>query len=336
MARKKRSSRLHARDIARLAGVSQSSVSRALANQPGVSPETRDRIRQIAEEFGYHPNALASSLITDRTGLIGIVVSDMANPFLNTILEVLLRHLKRQGLQAMILLAESDSEIGDAASNMGRYRVDGCFVISPHLPADSARKYAALGAVVLLFNPHVEGLTEASAVSVDNVQAAAAVADYLLARGHRKIAFLHGVADSSTSRDRFRGFRDALDRQGVAPHSVGIGQYSYAGAVHEARRLLKNSDRPTAIFCANDQMAMAVIDTARSEFSLSVPRELAIVGFDDAPPASWPSYQLTTVRQPVEAVLDTGMRLMEQQLAGDEQRADRIVVPSELIIRGSA
>lgn len=325
--------RASALDVARRAGVSQSAVSRALANVPGVSAATRARILAIADELDYRPNALARGLITRRSGLFGIVVSSLGNPFLADALDRLLRLLRDGGRQVMVFAAETDAEADAAAFELGRFRVDGAFVTSPHLPRPVAERFARLGPTVLLFNPQVPGLDAASSVAVDNRAAGILVAEHLAGRGHRRIAYLHGIEGAATDLERFAGFADRLAALGLPPPAVARGGFTYDGGAAAAALLLAGPDRPTALFAANDSMAMGALDAARHRLGLAVPGEVAIVGFDDAAPAAWPAYALTTVRQPVDAMLRAGVALLLDQLADPATAPQSTVFAPELIVR---
>ncbi len=323
------------RDVARSAGVSQSAVSRAFARVPGVSEATRQRIFRIAEELDYQPNALASGLITRKSGMVGIVLSQLNNPFLSQATEVLLKELRRKHLQVLVFSAAGDSDLGEAAVEFGRYRVDGCFVLSPHLPRKVARLYARLGPTVILFNRSVPGM-KASAVSVDNVAAGAEVADFLIVRGHKRFGYLHGLAGATTDRDRFKGFRSRLVQAGMAPPVEGSGGYDYDEAAVASGAMLQDGDRPTAIFCGSDSMAMATMDVARFKLGIKVPEDLAVVGFDDAPTAAWPSYDLTTIRQPIAEMVEAGIELLLDPKRTADGPSRNIVFEAKLIVRGSA
>lgn len=318
--------------MARAAGVSQSAVSRALTNLPGVSAATRTRIVAIADEMGYRPDPLARSLSTRRSGLIGVVVSNLANPFICDVLDRILRLTRTMERQVMVFAADSDQEAVDVAAVLGRYRVELSLVISPHVPTGMAKVYARLGPSVVLFNRLMPGLEKASSVFVDNHAAGAMVAKHLMERGHRTFGFLHGVAGSSSDQDRYDGFCQAIAAQGLAPPVESWGGYTYSGGSEAARTLLAGPQRPSAIFAANDAMAMGVIDRARLELGLHIPRDLAVVGFDDVQSASWMSYELTTVHQPIDAILSAGLGLLPD---GPDPKPRSIVFPPMLIERGT-
>lgn len=327
-------SRVTAWQVARDAAVSQSAVSRAFAGGAGVSQATRERILAVAERLGYQPNALARGLITQRSGIVGVVISGLANPFLSAALDRLSIRLRDAGLKPFLITAGNGHDVGAAIPALEQYRVDGCFVICPHLSRGIARKYRNLGATVLLFNRTVPGLN-ASSVSIDNVAAGRQVADLLTGEGHRRIGYLHGMRGSATDRDRFAGFSERLKERGLGPVAFGWGAYSYEGGGRALTELMRADPRPSAIFCANDIMAMGAMDAARHHLGLRIPDDLAIVGFDDAPPAAWPAYDLTTVRQPVEAMIEAGLDILLDHRNDPGAKPTREVLTGELVIRRS-
>lgn len=328
----KREGPVTSRDVARAAGVSQSAVSRAFARAPGVSEPTRARILKVAAGLGYQPNALASGLITRKSGMVGVVLSQLSNPFLAEATQFLFDALRRKGLHVLAFAAGSGRDLEAATSEFGRYRVDGCFVVSPHLPRDTARMYDRLGPTVILFNRKVPGL-DASAVCVDNISGGRLVAEHLIRRGHESFGYVHGIPGAATDTDRFKGFCAAIANAGLSKPVEAAGAYGYADGVRAAHLLLAGDNRPTALFCADDAMAMGAMDTARHALGLRVPEDIAIVGFDDATSASWPSYDLTTVRQPAEAMVAAAVEMM---VAGNGQRPTTRTFPTELVVRGSA
>lgn len=327
--------RVTAWQVARDADVSQSAVSRAFAGRSGVSEETRGRIFAAAERLGYRPNALARGLSTQKSGIVGVVISQMSNPFLSDALERLSHRLRAAGLKPFLITVDNEHEVGAALPALAEYRVDGCFVISPHLPRDLARKYGTSDATVLLFNSALPGL-KASTVYTDNLAGGRTVADLLAGEGHRRIGYLHGARGSATDGDRFDGFSTRLAERGIDPPLVGWGDNSYTGAADALVDLMARSPDLTAIFCANDVMAMGAMDAARYQLGLEIPRQLSIVGFDDAPPAAWPGYNLTTIHQPVEEMIDVGAEIMLAEGRDPGRLPTSKLFKGKLIVRGSS
>src|SRR6185312_9942191 len=214
------------------------------------------------------------------------------------------------------------------------YQVDGVILPAATLGSKIAIELQRSGKPVVLVNRYLRH-DVVSSVSGDNVGGGAAVADLLARTGHRRIAFLAGLDDTSSSRDRGRGLKDQLARHGIAVYAEVAGQYEREPGTAAARRLLSLEPRPDAIFCANDTMALAAYEVARGEFGLSVPEHLAIVGYDNSEPTSWPSYQLTSVDQNLPEMARIAVELMLDKLAGRKTGIDHVVVPARLVERAT-
>jgi DNA-binding LacI/PurR family transcriptional regulator len=172
-------------------------------------------------------------------------------------------------------------------------------------------------------------------VTSDNVAGGRAAAEFLLAGGHRRIAHIAGWQGSSTGRDRARGFREGLAAAGIEPFAVIDGLYDRGTAARAARGLVQGPDRPDAIFVGNDHMAFAVLDALRFEMGLSIPGDISVMGYDDVPMAAWPAYDLTTVRQPVRAMVEATVEALLAQIEG-EREPRKVRIPAPLVVRGSA
>jgi DNA-binding LacI/PurR family transcriptional regulator len=319
-------------DVAKLAGVNQSTVSRALSGDGKVSAETRKRVRDAAEVLSYTPNAIARSLITRQTNIIGIVTADITIPFQPYILEKFIQKLQAVGKHVLIFTAAPDQTVDDLLPTALQYQVDGLIVTSATLFSKSLYDCSRGGATVVLFNRYMEG-NVVSSVSCDNLAAGRMVADFLLDIGHRKLAYVTGAPDSSTNRDRQQGFMTRLWERGAAkPLVVENDRYTYDAGYAAALSLLKRGGLPDAIFCASDGLALGAIDAAR-ELGIAIPDKLSVVGFDDVPMAGWNAYGLTTVRLPVEEMIDATIQLALEQGAAGAPVARRF--PGTLVQRKS-
>lgn len=328
-------------DVARLAGVSRSAVSRTLTEGASVSPETRQKVLRAAEKLGYHRNALVRGMITRRSGIIGVVTGGLENPFLAVALERLARRLQREGLKSFIYSGDAESDLQAALPGMIEYRVDGCMFLTNDLSPDTAAKYVGLGIpLVLVFSPGISTITHSPAapigsVSVDSFEISRRMGHLIAERGCHRCAYLSGHPDSTSNRLRHEGYRLGLNERGAVLSSVATGNFVYADALEGARSLLATDEPPDAIYCGNDLMAMAALDVARGEFGLAVPRELAIAGFDDIQLAAGAAYDLTTVRQPVSAMIDLATDLLLEYIDMPTGPSRNIVVDAELVQRGS-
>lgn len=307
-----RPTRVTSIDVARLAGVNQSTVSRALRDDEKVSHETRRRVKDAAEMLGYTPNAIARSLITRQTNIVGIVTADITLPFQPYILEKFIQKLRALGKQVLIFTAAPDQRVDDLLPTALQYQVDALIVTSATLSSKSLHDCSRSGTTVVLFSRSAED-DLVSSVTCDNLAAGKMVADFLLSTSHRTLAYMAGDPDSSTNRDRQRGFLTRLWEQGAErPQVIECNRYSYDAGYTAALRVLKDNEPPDAIFCSSDGLALGTIDAAK-EVGIAIPDQLSVVGFDDIPMAGWNAYSLTTVRLPVEDMIDATIALARDQ-----------------------
>lgn len=325
-----------AQDVADLAGVSQSAVSRTFTPGASVSEETRRKVLAAAQRLGYRPNALARSLITRQSNMVALVMSYLENQFYPLVIEKLSQQLQREGYHVLMFIADVDEGADGVLAEILQYQVDGIVLASAMLSQTLARSCAEVGVPVVQFNrvSDLGGLARhaTSSVTSDNADGGRLVADLLVSRGYRDIAFLAGLEDASTSLERERGFNEALSAHGITVAHRETGHYSFEGAQAGIRRLYSHGHRPEAIFVANDHMAIAAMDVLRLELGLNVPEDVGVVGFDDVPQAAWGAYQLTTVRQCVEPMVDATVALLRDQMCGELNARD-VVVPCVLMER---
>ncbi|WP_162176640.1 LacI family DNA-binding transcriptional regulator [Deinococcus frigens] len=320
-------------DVARESGVSQSTVSRVFSDDKRIIPETKARVLAVAQELGYRPNASARSLITRRTNLVGLITSDLTNPFYPLILEAFTAQFHKVGQRVILFTAGTGEELDDLLPDILSSQVDGFVVASASLSSAVVRECLRAQTPVVLFNRTAPD-SGASQVGCDNIGGGRLVADVLLDAGHSRPAFIAGRGDASTSRDRERGFVERLAERGITDVLREGGSFTYQSGFDGATRLLKHSDAPDAIFCANDITAMGCLDAAR-DLGLRVPQDLAVVGFDDIPAAAWSAYRLTTVRQPLgEMIRRSTIRLLELIETSDSPPTLE-VMPGQLVRRGS-
>lgn len=323
-----------AHDVAREAGVSQSAVSRAFTPGASVAPDTRARIMAAAQRLGYRPNLLARSLISGRSNIIGVGVGDLGNPFFVQTLQLLSRTLDEAGLRLLLFPAESSGGGEPSINEILHYRLDALVLLSVDLSSGLAEECRRAQVPVVLYNRTTRDHA-ASSVIGDNGVGARTIAAHLLAGGHRHMAFIAGTAGSSTNAQREDAFFTYLAEQGAAVPIREGGEYRVEAATAATRRLLARPDRPDAIFCANDAMAIAAINVARHEYGLDVGREISIVGYDDVPMAAWPAFSLTSYSQPAQHMVDETLRLI-RTLRDDPDAHEDVVVEGALVLRGSS
>lgn len=327
-----------AHDVARLAGVSQSAVSRAFTEGASVAPATRERILQAARELGYRPNAIARTLITRRSRIVGLVMSYLENQFYPLVIERMSQALQRDGYHVLLFISET-TEADAILADILQYQVDGIVMASTTLSSGLAHDCAEAGIPVVLFNRVAQlgamGRFSTSSVTSQNREGGRLVGEMLVRTGHRRIAWLAGLENASTSLDREAGLCEALADAGLSLHARGVGRYDF----NEARRAVVQlfadpAGRPDALFAANDHMAIAALETLRTDLGLRVPEDVSVVGFDNVPQAAWPSFALTTVQQDVDSMVEATRSLLFEQIEG-EVMARSVTVPCVLVERAT-
>ena len=336
MALEKTTEKVTSAEVARLAGVSQSAVSRVFTPGASVSAKTMEKVRAAAEELGYRPNVLARSLITGRTRIIGLVVAYLENQFYPMALELLSRALQARGYHILVFMAENSTErVAQVMSELLDYQVDGIITASVAMSNDLTTRCDGAGIPVVMFN---RGQDDArlSEVTSDNVNGARRAAEFLIKGGHKRIAHVMGWQGSSTGRDRAEGFKQAMQAAGLQPFAMVDGTYSREKAAAVTRELCQGTERPDAIFVGNDHMAFAVMDTLRHELGLRVPQDVSVVGYDDVPMAAWPAYGLTTIRQPVNRMVEATVAALLNQIEGGSSAPTKVKINGPLMVRTSA
>lgn len=323
-------------DVAELAGVSQSAVSRVFSKGASASPQMAEKVRKAAEELGYRPNVLARTLITGRSKIIGLVVAYLENQFYPEALEKLSFSLQEQGYHVLIFMATNTAKNVDGLlEELMDHKVDGIIMASVSISSDLATKCEASGIPVVLFN-RCQDDESLSAVTSANVEGGRRVAEFFAAAGHKKIGHIAGWDGASTQRDRELGFMQGLKSAGLTLHSRENGNYHFGTAQEAARRMFDKKDIPDAVFVGNDHMAMAVMECIRHEFGLRVPEDVSIIGYDDVDLASWPSFALTTIRQPSNRMVDATVKILMDHINNDITAPSRVAIDGPLIIRKSA
>lgn len=322
-------------DVARLAGVSQSAVSRTFREGASVSETTAARVREAAEKLGYRPNIIARSFNTGQTKIIGLVVSYLESPFYSVLVETLSRRLQEEGLHVLIFLAEKPmSNVNSIVDEFLDYQVDAIVTASVSLDDKITRRCEAAGIPIVMLNRSQQG-KRISEVTSDNYSGAYDVARHLASTGRSRIAHIAGWQGASTGVDRTAGFLAGLKDSGIESLAVLGGDYARDKAVEAARALFRETTRPDAIFVGSDYMAFAVMDFIRFDLGIRIPQDVAVAGYDDVPIASWKSYELTTVRQPIDVMVEKTVAILTSKIC-DVSDVSKVKIKNELIIRRSS
>ena len=325
-------------DVARLAGVSQSAVSRTYRPGASVSAETRRKVTEAAAALDYHPSLIPQIMLTHRSRLVGVVVGGLDNPFYATVLERFAARLQALDYQVLLMHTDSSHSLDGIIPRLASYRVDAIVSALPVTTAASAEALARFRVPVVSFNTSVSNAWLSSICS-DNVGAGRLMADHLLSRGGHEFGFIAGPSSSQASQDRLRGFRDRLLEADIARVHVVEATYEYDGGRRAALALLDGIGggvAPDALFCANDLMAMGAIDALRSCRQLRVPDDIMVAGFDDIPAAGWSAYNLTTVAQQADLMVEQAIDILGAAIARHgESPSSLVTFPAAVVARGS-
>jgi LacI family transcriptional regulator len=324
-------------DVADRAGVSIATVSRVVNDRYGVASATAARVREAIDELGYESNLIARSMRSQRTDIIGVMVSGI-EPFSSELLKGIASELRDSGLALIVYSGGMSGEEGWERRYLSRLSdtlADGTILVTPTvLDVDSSHPIVAV-------DPHIGG-SAIPTVASQNYEGAVAATEHLIGLGHRRIGFLGGRPDLESARRREAGYRAALEAAGIRfePELIQVGGYTEETAQHPAEALLGLPERPTAIFASNDLSAIQVLRTAR-EFGLRVPDDLALVGFDNIPESALTEPPLTTVDQSIQAQGREAVRILiglinEPSSPSEPSEPVHLLLPTQLIVRRSS
>lgn len=325
------------KDVARLAGVSVATVSHVINGTRPVAPETAAKVWRAIKELDYHPNAVARSLRTRTTHAIGVVVSDITNPFFAT----LVRGAEDAAIQAgySLIVCNSDEDLQKEdlyVTMLRRRRMDGLLIAPVRDGASPAVRELAQSGIPFVFVDRKAKGIEADAVLSDNARGAYIATAHLLERGHTRIGIILGIRGATTTEERFQGYRQALRESGlpVDEGSVVYGEYRAEGGQRALEALLSLPDPPTAVFSTNNLMTLGALREVRRR-GIRVPEELAIIGFDELEWSELVDPPLTVVAQKPYEIGHRAVKLLLERLRDPDREPQEFRVPVELKIRGT-
>lgn len=297
------------KDVALLAGVSTSAVSRTFTEGASVSPAMRAKVEQAAAELGYRPNFLAASLTTGRTKLIGLVSNNFHNPVFLEVFDLFTRALQDRGLRPLLVNLTDETDPAASVRLLQQYSVDGVVVASSTLPAGFAEAFGTAGLPVVHSFGRKTDTPLVHVVGVDNVGCGRMAARELIGRGYKKVGFLGGPENATSTQDRLAGFKIAVARNNGILHSVTYASaYSFEAGRTEMQRLLAGTPAE-AYFCGDDVLSIGAL-SALADAGLSVPDDVGIIGFNDMEMAGWANIALTTIHQPVAKIIAASVDLV--------------------------
>lgn len=320
-------------DVAKVTGVSTAAVSRAFREGSSLKTHIREVILQASQEMGYSPPAVRStSSIQGKT--ITLVIGDLNNPFYPKVAETFSQTIHARGDRMILHAVPPGGNVDLILEQVLDHRSDAAIVTSSLMSSQIAIECRRRSMPVILFN-RIQPGQKVTAVTCDNYRGGRLAAKSLISKGYRNMALIGGRRNTSTHIERARGFKDGVKAAGLTVAFSTEGNFEYEQSFSVINKLLTSSTRLDAIFCLNDIMALAAMDAAR-HMGMQVPGDVAVIGFDDIPMASWPSYELTTVRQPLEIMIPEALELIDKQITNPAAEGVVRIAPVTIIERSSA
>lgn len=320
-------------DVAALAGVSPSAVSRTFTEGASVSRKTREKVEKAARELGYAPSALASALSTGRTKLIGLVSNNFHNPIFLQVFDLFTRLLQDRGLRPLLVNLSGDTDPAQSLRMLKQYSVDGVIVASSTLRPDFSEAFKDAGIPVV----HSFGRWSASpvvnVVGIDNVTGGRIAAETLVSRGYRHVAFLGGPEQATSTIDRRAGFRDhILSLPGMTYRESFASAYSFEAGRAEMLRLLAEGPLAEAYFCGDDVLSIGVM-SALAEAGRRIPEDVGILGLNNMEISGWENIALTTINLPLKEIIQSSVELVISLMEDPERLPEARLFPCRLVER---
>ncbi len=322
------------RDVALLAGVSQSTVSRVFSANPNLSIETRRKVMEAAKMLNYQPNAFARSLVLSRSNFIGIVKGYTRNTAFAEMLSEIVYLIQRSNRQIIYFESEKNQSIDDMMTQILQYQIEGLILLYANLSSELTLSCQRLNIPVLQVLRYSTSV-KTNVVLPNNYKAAEDAAVLLIEKGFRNFVYLAGDINSSSNMERQFGFFRKLHEYGYPDPIILQGDYTYESGMAAVRASAKKMPLPCAILCANDLMAFGAIDALKYEFGLTIGKDVAIIGFDNIFMGEWPAYSLTSFSQPISLMAKDAVDLLFQNIQDKNMVPVERRYPLQLIERNS-
>ncbi len=323
------------KEVAERAGVSRSTVSRTFTHGASVSDKTRRRVQKAAEDLGYSVNALASSLTTGRTKLIGLISNNFHNPIFLEVFDLFTRGLQDRGLRPLLVNLSNETDPANSVRMLRQYSVDGVIVASSTLPPSFAEAFKEARMPVVHSFGRWGSSPRIHVVGIDNAECGRMAARTLAARGYRRVAFLGGPESATSTQDRQKGFFDELAKhRGIAVSHSYAAAYSFDAGYAEMRRLLAEARPAEAYFCGDDVLSIGVL-AALQEAELAVPHDVGIIGLNDMAMARWENINLTTIHQPIREIIISSIELVVATVDQPDRHPEARLFPCRIVERGT-
>jgi len=322
------------KDVAERAGVSRSAVSRTFTAGASVSDKTRAKVEKAVAELGYSPNALASSLTTGRTKLIGLISNNFHNPLFLEVFDLFTRGLQDRGLRPLLVNLSDETDPANSVRMLQQYSVDGVIVASSTLPPSFAEAFRNAGVPVVHSFGRYTTAPYVHVVGIDNIACGRMAAEAMLSRGYSHVAFLGGPEEATSTQDRALGFFSALAEHPEVKATVSYaGAYSFDAGRAEMQRLLA-ANPAEAYFCGDDVLSIGAL-SAIQDAGLRVPEDIGLMGFNDMEMAGWQNINLTTIRQPIAEIIGASIDLVVDTIAAPDRHPETRLFPCRVQERGT-
>lgn len=322
------------KEVAERAGVSRSAVSRTFTDGASVSEKMRSKVEKAARELGYSPNALASSLTTGRTKLIGLVSNNFHNPIFLEVFDLFTRGLQDRGLRPLLVNLTDERDPENSVRMLRQYSVDGVVVASSTLPPEFALAFRDAGVPVVHSFGRASSSPKVHVVGIDNVETGRMAARALMARGYKHVAFLGGPRDATSTQDRHKGFVEEMALHPDVRLTESFAKaYSHEAGRKEMLRLLE--DKPAdGYFCGDDVLSIGVLSAIKDK-GLSCPDDIGIIGLNDMEMSRWENIDLTTIHQPIKQIVNSSIELMVAMLDEPDRYPEARIFPCSVVERGT-
>lgn len=322
------------KDVAQRAGVSRSAVSRVYTDGASVSSKMRKLVEKAASDLGYSPNALASSLTTGRTKLIGLVSNNFHNPIFLQVFDLFTKGLQDRGLRPLIMNLSDNHDPNQSVKMLQQYSVDAVVVASSTLPPSFAKTFRDAGVPVVHCFGRNSSSPEVHVVGIDNVEAGRMAAREFEKRGYKHVAFMGGPQSATSTQDRHAGFSSEISRHAhIKFHHSFADAYSFEAGRKEMARLLRSSPAE-AYFCGDDVLSIGAL-SAIKDAGLSVPDEIGILGLNDMEMSGWENIDLTTIHQPIRQIINSSIELVVAMLDEPDRYPEARLFPCRITERST-
>lgn len=317
-------------DVARVAGVSQSAVSRAFRPGLSVSAKTKDKVMKAAKKLGYKPNAIARMLITQRSGMVAVIISSISNLIYPELLSRVTDQLSERGMRVLLFTLDESEQLESLLEQIWTFQVDGVIALTAHFDHRDISQFEDHQIPVVLYNRQVPD-HPVNTVCVDHGQGIRQLVELLVKGGSESFLVLSGPDDSDVANERRKIALKQLANAGFHDVPVLYGDFSYQSGQDCFSQWMQDHKAPDAVVCSNDTMAIGCIDEARGNHGIAVPEELSVVGFDGIHAAFWSGYDLTTIRQPVNQMAKAAVDILMERIEQPDNPPEKRVLAGALI-----